>query len=501
MAARQNQGYLIGIIVLVILSLMLAITAFLGITKALEFSDLNAQAEANLKQQTTLAKTRGTYVQILKAMVGNQGESVTEIGTNLDLMDGDLNSLAGASEEGRQAVANVIKAARDSETEYKKDMALLIPSAAGETNVQATYRGVFESLATALKRKNDENVALQNEITRIKREADQQIAAMKASLDETIANLTATKADLQSEKDGRQADVARLQTAIDQIGKENGRKNSEFEQKQVNWEKSESTFISQVQDLSKNNEQLKTKINKYEAENFDLADGRVDRVADGLGRVYINLGTDDGLRINRTFAVYAQNVNNFEKNQHKATVEVIRILGPHSAEAKITMEDVRVPILAGDWILSATWDPGNAVEIALGGVFDLDFDSVDDRDKLIQEIEANGGKVVAWHDSDGKIMGEINPGTRYFVQGDAQPEGPDYNPNVAKAARELKNMAQKNGIQIIDTRKLLNWMGRHRGNATVPLDDNIGRPFQMREAADAAREEAERFAPRESDQE
>lgn len=492
MAARQNQGYLIGIIVLVILSLMLALTAFLGITKALEFSDLNAQAEAKLKQKTVLAKAYEIHVQELKAMIGNMGESVTEIGTNIDAMNTELGTLAVTDELGRQAVGEVIKSATAAETEFKKDMALLIPSAAGEANPQATYRGVFESLVVALKRKNDDNITLQNEITRIKQEAVQQIAAMKATLDETLANLAATRTDLQTEKEGRAADVARLQSAMDQVVQSNNQKNIEFDKKAVEFVEVRGKLDSDVTELTKNNGMLKSQLDSFRAENFDVADGRIERVADNLGRVYINLGADDGLRNNRTFAVYSQGITSFDKNGSKAKIEVTRILGPHSAEAKVTFEDVLNPILAGDSILSAVWDKGHRVEIALGGFFDLDFDTFDDRDKLIQDIESNGGKVVAWHDSEGRVHGEITPSTRYFVQGNSQPEGPDFNPNLARGARELRTQAQKNGIQIIDIRKLHEWMGRHLEATSVPLDENMGRPFQIREASDKAREEAER---------
>ena len=38
MAARENQGYLIAVIVLVLLALILALVAFLGIQKAYELS-------------------------------------------------------------------------------------------------------------------------------------------------------------------------------------------------------------------------------------------------------------------------------------------------------------------------------------------------------------------------------------------------------------------------------------------------------------------------------
>ena len=56
MAARENQGYLIAIIVLVLLSLVLAVTAFLGIQKAYEKADSAASLDAKLQVSRKIAE-------------------------------------------------------------------------------------------------------------------------------------------------------------------------------------------------------------------------------------------------------------------------------------------------------------------------------------------------------------------------------------------------------------------------------------------------------------
>ncbi len=479
MAARQNQGYLIWIIVLVILSLVLALTSFLGIQKALEYADVNRQTEAKLKQQTALAETRQIQAQILTALIGNQGESISEVDTNLDSMDAKMNGVADAD---RAAIGDVIKKTGEVYDDYKKDMNLLLTSGGGGTNPQATYRGVFESLAAALKRRVDDITTLQNEITRTKLDAETEIKGIQARLDETIVQLAAVTKDFETEKTRRAEDQNTFQVSTSQIEADNKQKNDSFLREQEKINELTAQLESKNQVLADTNVELKDKVDKYEAENFDRADGKIVRVMDGLHKVIIDLGSADGLRNNQSFAVYDQGVTNFEKNAHKAALEIVRISGPHSAEARITSEALSNPILGGDPILSAVWDPGNRVEIALAGVFDLDYDGFDDRDKLIQDIEANGGKVVAWHDDEGVVHGEIGPSTRYFVQGDAQPPGPDFNAAVAKAARDMKQMAVDANTQVIDTRKLLLWIGRfHKTSPVIPLDDNIGTPFMRRE--------------------
>ena len=119
-------------------------------------------------------------------------------------------------------------------------------------------------------------------------------------------------------------------------------------------------------ELVMENESLKTKVTKYEAENFDLADVQVVRVAGKS--VFLNIGEADGLRSNMTFAVYDSQVNNFEKNQEKAKIEVLAVTGAHTARARVNDEDPLYPVKKGDNIVTPTWDPGYNVPIALAGI-------------------------------------------------------------------------------------------------------------------------------------
>ena len=56
MAARENQGLLIAVIILVLLTLVLALAAFLGLSKAGENADSNLQFEADVAYNKKLAE-------------------------------------------------------------------------------------------------------------------------------------------------------------------------------------------------------------------------------------------------------------------------------------------------------------------------------------------------------------------------------------------------------------------------------------------------------------
>ena len=209
-----------------------------------------------------------------------------------------------------------------------------------------------------------------------------------------------------------------------------------------------------------------------------MADGEIVRTARASESVFIDIGTLDGARANLTFAVYDRLANDFEKGRHKAMIEITEVLGPRLSKARVTDEDPLNPILTKDQILSATFDRGDAVNIALGGFFDLDGDGFSDVEKLKQKIIRNGGRVVASHDEDGNITGEIDSTTRFFVLGPTPKTGIRA---VAKAMEEMKAQAEGNSVDIIDIRKLQNWMGVHNRAKIERMDERIGSDgFQQR---------------------
>jgi hypothetical protein len=244
--------------------------------------------------------------------------------------------------------------------------------------------------------------------------------------------------------------------------------------------------------VEKTNVSLKLQIDELLKKDFDNADGQIINVSASLRTVYIDLGNRDGLVNNQTFSVYNQDITNFEEGKHKAMIEVTKVY-PYRAEARIIQENPSNPILTGDHVLTATWDPGYSVPFALAGRFDLDGDIYDDTEKLIQMIKRNGGNVVAYHDEDGNVQGRIDSSVRYLVMGDAPISGenaqkPEAARAIVVAMQQMKEDAVANTVKEINLQKLLNRMGVRAKPKTIKYDDRIG-GFRERQPSDTLKSE------------
>jgi hypothetical protein len=485
MAARENQGYVIGIIVLAVLAVMLLVTTVFSTMKAYENYDKKIAAEENATFQQALADANTAKANMLAACLGVEGIAATEITTYRDQITSFKRNVDSSKAGEIQQIADSAQAIYDT---YKKDMAFnsaITDDGEGTVDADMTYKGTVDKMASALNASNANAFDKNKEAKRIERDAQQKIATITNTLDERTKALAQTEQDLSDEKQRNAAKENDLSNLAKSLQDAMDDQRAEFDDQKDGLEKTIADTNENMKFVAKQNAALKAKVNEYEREVFDLADGEIVRVSDSSDTVFIDLGRLDGLRANLTFAVYDQTANDFEKDRHKAMIEVTEILGPHLAKARVTFEDPKNPILTKDQVLSATFDRGDSVTIALGGFFDLDGDGLSDLEKLKRMIVRNGGSVVASHDEDGNITGEIDSTTRFFVLGPSPRAGAQ---NVVKAMGAMKEQAEGNAVDIIDIRKLLNWMGVARNARIERMDSRIGEStgFQPRSPAPAS---------------
>jgi hypothetical protein len=85
---------------------------------------------------------------------------------------------------------------------------------------------------------------------------------------------------------------------------------------------------------------------------------------DGKGTmVYINLGSSDGITPEVTFRIRSRSLDG-KSNPAKGTLEVVRVIGPHLSQARVTSvkSSKTDPIRKGDQLFNPTWNSGKNIE-------------------------------------------------------------------------------------------------------------------------------------------
>ncbi len=146
-----------------------------------------------------------------------------------------------------------------------------------------------------------------------------------------------------------------------------------------------------------------------------LVDGSVVQT-DGASRLaYISLGAKNHVVLGMTFAVYSgpeairpDAEGNYPRG--KATIEVISV-GENSSTCRITSEVRGNPVVKGDVIANAVFDPNKTYRFVVFGNFDTNRDgaaTATERDDVRAMIESWGGTVVndVAGDTDFLVLGE-----------------------------------------------------------------------------------------------
>jgi len=147
-----------------------------------------------------------------------------------------------------------------------------------------------------------------------------------------------------------------------------------------------------------------------------LVDGRIDQLIDEDDEALLSIGREAKAVLGMTFAVYGNPTDikidpeTGEYEPGKAVIEIIRVEDDFS-RARIISQSAGNPIIRGDVIANAVYDPGKTYKFVVDGLFDLDGDGVANRyetDELEALIERWGGVILdeVAGDTDFVILGE-----------------------------------------------------------------------------------------------
>lgn len=203
---------------------------------------------------------------------------------------------------------------------------------------------------------------------------------------------------------------------------------------------------------------------------YALVDGRVVSVNASERSAFIDLSRADRLVLGMSFEVYADpaSIRPDEEGNYprgKATVEVIRI-GDDSSTVRILREARGNPIVAGDVLANAVYDPRKSYKFTVAGEFDLNRDGVaaDFERRQVRALITNWGGEITEDlegDSDFLVLGE---------RPDLPPQPPVDAPvalineyiRLQRAALEydrLFDVAKQTGIPVLNQNRLLTLTG------------------------------------------
>ncbi len=434
MAARQDQSQTIMIVVCSILILVLAIVAYLTWSSAKQEFARAEELAAQKTQAENAARQKVQEAEQMLTMIGlDAGATFNEV---QERYEADKKQFMTTFEEGTQ-----------------------------------TYRNALDYLSTEIAKTAQQ----ENEAKKQVKSLEQQLVALEAEKDSQIkeARDAASKAkqDLAAERERFKGERDNIDRQKKQLAQTLADKEAEFAQQLAAAKSAQSQAEDSLTKAERSRATLLAE-RKQETPSSEVADGQITYVNQATQTAWIDLGEADSLRRQVTFSVFDSALSDAAKAEKKGSVEVTRLLGDHIAEAKITSDDPRNPILAGDRIYSQVWQPGKALRFGLTGFIDIDGDGVSDLQRVKDLIALNGATLDVSLEEDGKIDGEMTVDTRYLVLGDSpdQPSKSQLRDGYQQMSREANNL----GVETISLADFLNRIGYKPAESTVRFSGGSG---------------------------
>lgn len=453
MAARDNQGLQIALILFVMITVVLAVTTYVFFRKSEENKILKEAAQKAADDNQTKARTYQAAYELVRRTVGKNSLNDAELASRRS----ELQGLGGE-------VANEVAAI---EKRFDDDMKMY---GEGLTAQTVSYVDLPQNLVNVINQRNELVDQLRRDYAQLDQQRKNELDAEKAK----TAQAAKAQADAQAALDAAQANFEKdrgdLNSEKQKLAAATSEKDKRYKEMQDSKDKRISELATRNEDLNNLVIAKDRQLDIKSQESFDLPSGAVTFVNQSAGTVWINLGTADGLQRNTTFTVYDRDQSNFSRAERKGVIEVTRVVDEHLAEANIVEESNSNPILSNDIIYTPTWSPGEKVRFALTGFMDIDDDTLSDRAIIRSLILTNGGLIDAEVDDDGQFTGQITPATRYLVKGkEATARDPSLSKQLTENHTKIVNDAIANGVEQIDLGKFLTLMGYKPDRRTVKL--------------------------------
>ncbi len=419
--ARENQGLQIASIILFMTTIILGVTTFIYVSQCKEANvklDTLTKSEKDMRNEKTESDEKNK--ELKKLMGFKETDETSEI---VQFKDTDMEMYAANKPTGKQFYHQMLEELyNDKNNLYLKIAALTEQMKISDAKFLVREAGSDAQIAQfETASKTAEGVSVTT------------IAAYDVQQKRITAGNVTIRKQMQQSQTNSNARYAALDVKYRVVRKEVG------------------DLINRAKDESEQRRDIAQK------RSFEGADGEIRWVDQRTRTVMINLGRLDLLRTQSTFSVHPPETSNLTTATPKASIEVTRILGDHSAQARIVAHEISDPILAGDKIYTPAWDPGEQTHFALCGLLDIDGDGQSDLRTVMNLIKTNGGVIDCWVDDEGARHDKMSVNTRFLVLGQEADE------LTSKALRDangdMLNEAKRLGVKPITLGDLLRRMG------------------------------------------
>ncbi len=454
MAAPANKpvGYQVAVIVLSLLIVVLGTVVYMDFKNYklvnAQLTDSNkklGEAEKNYKQ-------RDDEYQDLKKKTGNLYDAY---GLGEDANNGKV---AGA------AMADIGKAGPLAEPTYKAAINKLVQQAADLEKERDKLRTDIEGQQKLI-------AALSGQY--------------QVQVDQNNNGRTKAEKDLQDLIKVKDEEVRSKQKRVDELTQSYNELQTEFDNEKQARVQEAKKLNEDITRLVAINDKLVKRIDEVTKTSFEVPSGMIRHVDNQNGLVWINLGEADNLPKRMTFSVYTKSHNGVARGTEdiKGAIEVTRIIDEHTAEARITHDDLYKPIAKGDPIFTPVWRPGRKDNFSFIGLIDLDGDGKSDRQRIHELIASTGGGVdnevlddgkrvrytkfpSEWVEYEPETVPGIDVNTKFLVIGQI--------PDISQAAKDedkerinkmlvhrkkLEQEARQQGVRLVNLNDFLAWIG------------------------------------------
>jgi hypothetical protein len=390
-------------------------------------------------------------------------------------LDGEVASLK--SMIGKESVPT-----KEIEALHAEDMNKCVP---GDNAASRTYHDAIISLLGDLETERESHKGSQESLTQL--ETD--YGNVKRLYDTVVGDTKKQLEQARQEIDQKDADFQKRLKVNEQ--KMNANRNTlekgmtEAEEKAKTAEQRAEKYAEDNDKIRSTNKTLIDQLDHLRRTEFDRPLGKILSVNQQAGIALVNLGSEDGLQVRTMFSVYHSSITGISfsagipgsepvvcdvckrersLNASKASVEVVRILGPHKSEVRILDDILSDPLVSGEVVYTPIWKPGQKQRFALTANMKLpgsgggEIASAEDLEIMRRLIESNGGIVDSYIDEQAKSqVGTISSETTYIVVNEAMES--ETEADINKLQQKMLDDAALYAVRKISLTDLLSRMG------------------------------------------